>query len=181
MLDVNGLAMLEDSLKEIFDSDLTAILSKLNRGGQLESFLEIIGYPELSPEYGNSYRPKSTGKILIVGGCSVDNTTIYKTAKALGISKNRLELCLDYKLASKYNYSKLQYNPDYPVILFGPIPHSGHEKDDYGSIIAAIENKEGYPKVVRLGSNELKITKSNLKEALNNLIKDGIIVSDIIC
>lgn len=40
------------------------------------------------------------------------------------------------------------------------MPHSGSEKGDSGSIIAALESEAGYPPVVRLSSSGLKITKS---------------------
>lgn len=36
-------------------------------------------------------------------------------------------------------------------------------KGDNGSIISALENEDGYLPVVRLGSNQLKITKSDFK------------------
>jgi len=44
--------------------------------------------------------------------------------------------------------------------IFGPMPHSGSEKGDSGSIIAALESEAGCPPVVRLSSSGLKITKS---------------------
>ena len=46
------------------------------------------------------------------------------------------------------------------------MPHSGKEKGEHGSIIAAIENQEGYPPIIRLGANGLKITKTDFKEKL---------------
>ena len=46
------------------------------------------------------------------------------------------------------------------------MPHSTAGKGDSSSAIANMENASGYPKVIRLGSNELKITKTNFKMAL---------------
>ena len=42
-----------------------------------------------------------------------------------------------------------------------------------GSIISAIETEPGYPPVVRMGSNGLKITKSDFKDKLQELIDSG--------
>ena len=43
------------------------------------------------------------------------------------------------------------------------MPHSTAGKGDSSSAIANMENGNGYPKIIRLGSNELKITKTNFK------------------
>ena len=49
MLNTNELFELEDSLKEVFDSDLTAILTKLNRTNRLHELLELLGLESLYP------------------------------------------------------------------------------------------------------------------------------------
>ena len=51
------------------------------------------------------------------------------------------------------------------------MPHSGSGKGDYSSVISAIEAEEGYPPVVRLGSNGLKITKSDFRSKLTEMIE----------
>ena len=61
------------------------------------------------------------------------------------------------------------------MIMVGPMPHSAKAKDEYSSVISAIENKEGYPPVVRLGSNGLKITKSDLKAKFAECLNKGLI------
>ena len=67
----------------------------------------------------------------------------------------------------------MQYAPQYRVVLFGPTPHSGHGKGDSGSIISEIEKGEAYPRVERLTSGqELKITKSNFREKLKQLMDE---------
>ena len=49
----------------------------------------------------------------------------------------------------------------------------GHCKGDSRSIIAEIEKMDGYPRVERLVSGEeLKITKTNFKEKLKQLIDE---------
>lgn len=44
-------------------------------------------------------------------------------------------------------------------------------KGDYGSVISALESEDGYPPVVRLGSNGLKITKSDFRAKLEEMIQ----------
>lgn len=60
----------------------------------------------------------------------------------------------------------MQYNPNYRLVIVGPMPHSTTGKGESRSTISELENGNGYPKVIRLGSNELKITKTNFKQAL---------------
>ena len=61
------------------------------------------------------------------------------------------------------------------MILFGPVPHSGKAKGDWGSVISGMEKEEGFPTIVRLGTNELKITRNSFQTALRGLIDDGIL------
>lgn len=90
--------------------------------------------------------------------------------KSFGLDKNRFEFCLDYEKAKTFPYWKLRYNPDYRVVIFGPVPHSSTGKNDSSSVIAEMKNHEGYPRVeVLSGNNSVKITKSNFREVLDKL------------
>ena len=80
-----------------------------------------------------------------------------------------------YRIATS-DFRKMQYAPQYRLVLFGPVPHSGHGKGDSGSIIAELEKSPAYPRVERMISgNELKITKSNFREMLERLIREDYI------
>ena len=57
------------------------------------------------------------------------------------------------------------------LLIVGPMPHSGSGKGGYGSVISALESEDGYPPVVRLGSNGLKITKSDFRAKLEEMIQ----------
>lgn len=175
MLNTNELLELEDSLKEVFEVELTPILTKLNRTGKLKEFLSLIDQENLYPGYTSSYKPYGTGKIIIVGASEVKELNLVKTAESLGIDRDRLEFCLDYDEASRYDFKKTYYQPKYSLIIVGPMHHSGYEKGQFGSVISAIENTEGYPPVVRTGTNDLKITKSGIKATLENCISKGLI------
>ena len=76
----------------------------------------------------------------------------------------------------KYDFRKMQYAPEYRVILFGPTPHSGHGKGDSSSIIAELEKSDAYPRVERLlNGQELKISKTNFREKLQQLLDEDYI------
>ena len=169
MLNVEELFGLEEELKEELAQHLTEILVKLNRTGRLHDLLDLLEMESLiNPDTG--YQPYKAGKIIVIGQSDAKEEALLSIASNLGISKNRLEFHLEYVDAEKYNFRKMQWQPSYSVILVGPMPHSGVSKGDFGSVISALENEEGYPPVVRLGSNGLKITKSDFRTKLQDLI-----------
>lgn len=143
--------------------------------GTLEIFLENYLMQDLIPKEENSiYESFADGNILVVGGTYVKETVLTGCAKKLGINKDRLELYLDYSDGEKFDFKKIQYNPKYRLIFVGPMSHSGISKGDNSSIITAIENMDGLPKIIKLmDSNELKITKTNFKNALEEEIRCG--------
>lgn len=141
---------------------------------KLEEFLMNYGMEDLLPQKSFEFQTLSDGKILIVGQSKVKANDIYGIFNSLGFNKDRIELCLGYEEAGKYNFSKLHYNGEYRLIMFGPMPHSVRDKKDNSSIIAKMEKEEGYPKVIRLGNkNELNITKTSIRSALKEEIKSG--------
>lgn len=175
VLTVEELSDLEDEILQELPDRITASLSKLNRSGRLEEFLEMLGMSELLESDNDLYSYKE-GKIVVIGGTEIKEDVFLSIAKNLGIDKNRFEFCLDYKQVQKYDFRKMQYAPQYRIILFGPTPHSGHGKSDSGSIIAEIEKSAAYPRCERLMSGqELKITKSNFREMLEKLIEEDYI------
>lgn len=173
MLDLNELMSLESELKNHFQDNLTQILIKLNRTDNLDAFLEMVG---MEVEADNSFIPFKSGKIFVVGETELSEETLRGVGKACGIDSKRLEFCLGYEEAKKYNYGKIQWKPDYAVILVGPMPHSGNAKGSYSSIITALEKEAGYPPVYRMGTNELKITKSGFKSMINYLLQSQVII-----
>lgn len=91
----------------------------------------------------------------------------------MGFDKSRFEFHLGYEEMKSFNVRKYQYQFAYAAVLAGPMPHSGVGKGDYSSVLTAMENDEGYPVVVRMGENELKITKSGFQKALQSLLEEG--------
>ena len=170
MLNVEELFELEDNIKEELDDHLTAALSRMNRYGQLEEFLRLLGMEHLLQKE-SGYEVYKTGKIVVIGQSDVKAKELLSIANKLGLDKSRFELHLDYEDAKNYNFRKLQWQPTYSLLMVGPMPHSGSGKGDYSSIISALEAEDGYPPVVRLGSNGLKITKSDFRAKLEEMIE----------
>ena len=174
MLDITELEELELNLRSELETKLTGIVSSLNRSGRLEEFLEMIGLRELlSPS--KQFMAYKTGKIVVLGESEVKQDVLEIVGKKLGIDKRRFDFYLGYEEAAKFDSRIIQWNPNYSLILVGPLPHSGVSKGDYSSIIAAMENEDGYPPLVRLGANSLKITKSSFQAALIEAIENGTI------
>jgi hypothetical protein len=151
-------------------------IKRAYKSGNLQDYLSSIGMTDLFPREKEAplYDTNPEGKILIIGDTKLKDNKIYGCLKECGISKERMELQIGYDNVKKYAFSNIQYNPNYRLILFGPVPHSGEGKKEKSSIITQIESTDGYPKVVRLSDGHgLKITKTSLKKAVLNEIQNG--------
>ena len=183
MLEPIELLELENSLKDILNDKLASILSRLNRTEELDDFLKLIGEETLLQK-NSGYHPYTTGKIVVIGESAVKKEILIAIARDLGVSKDRLIFHLSYDEAKRFQCHSMQYNPSYSVVIFGPVPHSGKSKGDYGSIISEMEHQEGYPPIIRMtsnsNSNDLKITKSSFREQLGELIEQKIVKQDMI-
>lgn len=161
-------------LEEIIDI-ITQKVILANRTGTLETLLQQWGFDNLLNSE-STYETNKDGKIVVIGQTEVKLNVLQGIIKSLNLDKNRFEFCLDYNESKTYNYKKLQYSPNYRVVMVGPIPHSSVGKNDSSSVIAEMKNKEGYPRIETLcDSNELKITKSNFKSTLEKLILENYI------
>ena len=165
MLDVVELCEIEELLREEFNKRFEEILAKLNATGRLDEFLELIGLQRLLGEDDRVISARD-GKIIVIGQSDVDKNKLSAVAKNMGFEKDRFEFYLNYEDAKTFDFRKIQWSTKYCCILVGPMPHSGVSKGDYGSVISALENQEGYPPLVRMGTKELKITKNSFREAL---------------
>ena len=174
MLDYSALIDLEDAFRTELKENLTGIITTLNRTGQLEELLDLLGLSRLLQD-DNSYHTLKSGTIIVIGQSDVGADVLAAVAKKCGIDKKRIEFYTEYEDAKTFNFGKTQWNPNYSLIMVGPMPHSTESKGDYSSVISAIENEEGYPPVIRMGKNTLKITKSDFREKLENVIKDQLI------
>ena len=108
VLDCQELLELEDNIKSELDDYLTAALTKLNRLGQIEEFLKLLGMEHLLQK-SSGYEVHKSGKIVVVGQSSVSSEVLLTTARKLGIDKSRFELYLDYEDAKKIDFKKFQW------------------------------------------------------------------------
>jgi hypothetical protein len=170
LLDIDRLEVLLDNVRER--------LLIANEDGSLNALLTKIGWADLLQEDDLGFYSHPSGKIIVLGGSECPEKRLLGVAKELGFDKNRFEFCLDYEEVVRYNYRKLQCQPQYRVVLVGPIPHKTLGTSGYSSVITALEKESWYPRVERLTANEaLKITKSNFKAKLMELLESGFLVA----
>ena len=149
-----------------------------NEDGSLKTILSRIGLDDLLQEDDFCFYSYPSGKIVVLGSSECPKNRLLGVAKELGFDKKRFEFCLDYDEVVKYDYRSIQYRPHYRVVLAGPMPHKTTGTGDYSSVISAMENESGYPRVERLTANQaLKITKSNFKAKLVELLASGFLVA----
>lgn len=160
-----------EELEEVIDK-ITEKVTLANQSGNLNELLIAWGFEPLVSGT-TSYETEKNGKIVVIGASEVKESVLRGIVKSLDLDKDRFEFCLDYDKTKTYQYSKLRYNPDYRLVLFGPVPHSTTGKNDSSSVIAEMKNHEGYPRVEVLSSNNaLKITKTNFRSALRQLLAE---------
>ena len=160
--------LLDNELKIDVASDATKIVMKRIIGArsisELRSYLKSIGLEELTPEIDN-FQPN--GDIYILGDLNIRDNIVYQIFKDLSIDVNRVKIVKGYDEFKTYNFNRFQYDASVRLIFAGPMPHSTRDKGEYSSVIAKMEREEGFPKIVRLGTEgSLKVTKTNLKEAV---------------
>ena len=170
MLDINELLELEELIRDNLEERLEEILIKLNQKGQLEDLLRLLGMSELLGV--ESEEISRDGKIIVIGQSEVEREKLAAVAKKIGIEKDRFEFYLNYEDAKTFDFKKTQWSDKYSYILVGQMPHSGYSKGDYSSVITALEREDGYPPVVRMGTNGLKITKSSFRSTLEYLLQE---------
>lgn len=174
MLGIEELVELEQDLRPALIENLEQILIHLNRTDRLLDFLDLLGMKSLLGDSFDDERAKD-GKIIVIGQSEVISDTLLSVAKKHGFQKDRFEFLLEYEDAKKFNFKKTQWSPNYSLIMVGPMPHSGVSKEGFSSTIAALENQEGYPPVIRLGMRSLKISKSSFENALQTAFEQGLI------
>ncbi len=142
------------------------VIMYLNQIDILHSLREKIWLKRNEINKNNPY-----GFIYVIGKSEVSKPCLIAIAEELGINRNRLKFCLDYSETQKFPFSSLQYNSNIALVMIGPMPHSTKDKGLYSSTLSKIKNAEGFPPIIRLGFENLKITKTNYKNALVESIK----------
>lgn len=177
MVDAVELFEVKDDILKYLNENIVGMLTTLNRTERLDDFFQLIG---MSNPFRKErvFQTNKRGKIVVLGQSSVSKSDLLMSAGKMSFDKSRFEFHLGYEEMKSFNVRKYQYQFSYAAVLAGPMPHSGVGKGDYSSIIARMEEDEGYPPVIRMGENELKITKSGFRNILTSLIEKGTIEKD---
>lgn len=90
MLELNELLELEEVIRDVLNDDLERILIELNRTGELETFLRLLGMHDY---LGTEAEGKCNrdGKIIVIGQSEVGKDKLAAVAKKMGIAKDRFE------------------------------------------------------------------------------------------
>lgn len=174
MLGVVELTELEQKLQDTLAERLLEILTRLNRTDKLNTWLELMELTNLL-QSDTSYFTYRSAKILVIGESQIKLNVLKAIIQNLGIDFKRFELCLDYNDTKNFNFNKLRYNSQYSLVLVGAMPHKTSGTGDFSSAIARMEQEDGFPPVVRF--KDLKITKTTLKEALQESLNAGYITA----
>ncbi|MFC1688218.1 hypothetical protein ACFL07_00985 [Pseudomonadota bacterium] len=110
-------------------------------------------------------------KILILGASQLKQKDIFGIAKKFGLTKDNLELRLDYKKNKRFDLQTIRWISPYSAILIGPIAHKLVGLGDYSSVLQLLE-EEGFPpaQAIKTSSGGLKITKSGMTTAFEQII-----------
>ena len=177
MVDASVLFESKDDIQRFINENFISILTTLNRAERLDDFFEMIGMPNPF-NMERVWKPSKRGKVVVLGQSAISKTDMLVSTGKMGFDKSRFEFHLDYDEMKNMRIDSYKYKDCYCAILAGPMPHSGTGKGDFTSIITALENEEGYPPVIRMGENGLKITKSGFKKALQCLLETRRIEAD---
>lgn len=162
---------LEERLFDAYDGSFSNILNHINTRGRIEEFLHLIGHKDLLGKEEDAFIPFKDGKVLVLGDSNLNANDVTRAMRDAGLEKDRIELHLGYDLGC-YNVEHIRWDFNIALVLVGPVPHSMRGKGDYSSVIEMMEREQGYPPVIRLeNSGTLKITKTNLKEAVRTAVE----------
>jgi len=145
-----------------------------NRLGTLEDLLEKCGLDNSLNKYYaecTNYGFCSTPKYVLIGsGSHLKKQDIENVFKEFNISPADIELNIEFDKLKKLKIEKYRDSDEYAHIFVCATQHKTEATKDYSSMITRLEQEDGFPPITRLtANNQLKITISNLREALNNL------------
>ena len=145
------------------------LMNKANAEGKIIKFLQDhrIDYES----YDECSYDKTKVRLLIAGQTGIGKNELIKLLKQYNIDINRVDMVLDYDELKTYKWNSIQYSDKYSDIIVGPMGHKSVGSDSYSSVIARMEDEEGWPNIIRAEANSsLKFSKMSLEEALSKSI-----------
>ena len=153
-----------------------SLLALANQRENLEELLVCIGQETLlQTQY--KYTVSKSGKIVIIGESAVKEKDVFGIAKSLGIDKDRIEFVGDYDKTKNYNFGKLQWQPNYSLVIMGPTPHKTTGTGDSRRPYSYRLQNDGYPEVLPLSFHE-PMSRTAIKNALVEALNKELILQD---
>ncbi|MBK5211245.1 MAG: hypothetical protein JJE36_02880 [Coriobacteriia bacterium] len=176
-LSMEEIEELREAMMEHMNEKLASALVILNQSGQLDELLRLLDMGNLT-DAEEPLRTYAKGRIVVIGDTATKPKDLIGIAKDLGIDKRRIEF-IGFDESHRFDYRSLEYNPLVCAVLFGAVPHKTKGTNESSSVIAYMEaRRDRYPMVLRLTAGEcLKITKTNFKHAIENLIETGLLAA----
>lgn len=167
-------------LEEAIIERLEKLLRQKNDEGSLEQMLRAMELDDIIAQLEGVDNPLMTwpdGHVLVLGAIPRMVEDLRGVGRSLGIEKRRFEF-IEYDDVTNHNFRNIAYSSKYCAIIAGSNPHSARGMAGDSSIITHIENhRDMFPEVKRVSANgSLKITKTNFRRALEELIDRGIIM-----
>lgn len=157
-------------------SRITTNLLREQTDEQFCMLLESYGLEDLiSTSLPYFLDTQRNGNIILFGDSQIKIKDIHGCLKSLGIDKKRFEY-VPYDDVTNYNFKNLEYNSSYRLILIGPMPHSAKGMGDASSIIEWLTSNKNIAKTIKF--DNLKVTKSAFKEAIEKEIETGYLELD---
>lgn len=160
------------SIEEIYEVVLEKISNELNIAYQENKLDDFINKYELFEDKKSVYFDKYNASILIIGELCFNKDVLYAIAKEKGIKKEQINH-LSYDEAKHFDFQSIKGYSRYSDIIVGPAAHKVVGINGYSSLIEMIKNEqEFFPKLTeaRASNGKLKITKTSLKNALDNTV-----------
>ncbi len=153
---------------EALRNELTAAYFEMNRlKSESQSHVETL----LKSNIEDASKSLRKLKILVLGATQIKPKDIYGIAKNFGLSKENLDLQLDYEKNKRFNLEKLYLGTEYSAVMLGPIAHKVVGMGDHESLLHAMK-EEGFPPHCGIWNTvgELKITKTSLRAAFECML-----------
>jgi len=121
----------------------------------------------------NQALEKSRVRLILIGASEINEGKILSTITKAGFDKKKIQIYTEYQKFKSIDINNLKkIRSRYDGILLGPMPHKMHGDMNGESLIGIMQNNsEEYPPftVIRDKAHKLKISKSSLKDALEEL------------
>ena len=113
------------------------------------------------------------GRILVLGGASLDEKTMTGIAKQYGFERKDFVFEIDYDKV-KSMAGRVSYGERFSAIILGACPHKVSLLGDYSSFIEKCKNDENLPDTyeTRTNTGELKLTKESFRKAMEAMTRD---------